>query len=113
MESTDPIRGLLQDSFFIVRILGPLLSLAVNFLDESVCLGHKTILLAFHFFGLRLHANGAPSLSGVAPLACNGAIRGNCCINLLGAYRFCFGYIANTSTSDSKNTEAIRSAWDL
>ena len=45
---------------------------------------------------------------------CNGPIRGiRRNPSLLGVIHFWFGYISDTSTSDSKNTEVIRSVWDL
>ena len=36
-------------------------------------------------------------------------IRGTVAIHLLGDIHFWFGYITDTSTSDSKNTEVMRS----
>ena len=66
MERADPLRGLSQDLYFTVRLLGTLLWLVAYLLDESVNLDHRTTLLALLFFGVSLHPNGAPSLSGGA-----------------------------------------------
>ena len=54
VESPGPMRGLSQDSFFTVRILGTFLSLVAYFLDESANLDYKTILLTFHGFLLEI-----------------------------------------------------------
>ena len=42
-------------------------------------------------------------------MLCNGSIREIVATLLLGAIQFWFGYITNMSTSDSMNTEVIRS----
>ena len=54
VESPGPMRGLSQDSFFTVRILGTFLSLVAYFLDESANLDHNTIFLTFHVFLLEI-----------------------------------------------------------
>ena len=58
MERADPLRGLSQDLYFAVRLLGTFLWLVAYFLEQLVNLDHKTTLLASLFFGLRLHPNG-------------------------------------------------------
>ena len=73
MERVNPVRDLSQDLYFAVRLLGTLLWLVAYFLKQSVNLDHKTTLLRFSIFDLRLHPNGAPSLSG-------GAL---CCVTVL------------------------------
>ena len=91
--------------------LGTLLCLAAYFLDRSVNLDHKSIFSRVsHFFRPGIAHQWGSSAVCRGPLPREGSIRGTVAIHLLGAIQFWFGYITDTSTSDSMNTEVIRSA---
>ena len=77
MEKADPLRGLSQDLYFTVRLLGTLLWLVAYLLDESVNLDHRTTLLALLYFRSEFASQWGSIAVWWGPLLCNGLIRGN------------------------------------